>query len=114
MPARSSAALMATPPRSAAEKSLSEPSSRPIGVRAPLTMTERDMAASRGGPPTVATAGSVPPYHEGGRGVHLPPRIGRGPPHGHQRDEGLRGAGRRMIGEARETRRPGTEQIGNP
>ena len=30
---------MATPPRSAAEKSLSEPSSRPIGVRAPATMT---------------------------------------------------------------------------
>ena len=31
---------MATPPRSVAEKSLSEPSSLPIGVRAPLTMTD--------------------------------------------------------------------------
>ena len=30
---------MATPPRSAPEKSLSEPSRRPIGVRAPATMT---------------------------------------------------------------------------
>src|SRR3954469_21750534 len=39
-PERSSAALMANPPRSAPEKSFSEPSSRPIGVRAPLTMTD--------------------------------------------------------------------------
>ena len=42
-PARSSAALIATPPRSAPVKSFSEPSSRPIGVRAPLTMTDPDM-----------------------------------------------------------------------
>src|SRR5688500_10218455 len=49
MPARSSASLIATPPRSAAEKSFSEPSSRPIGVRAPLTMTERDMGTSTTG-----------------------------------------------------------------
>src|SRR3712207_5661040 len=48
MPARSSAALIATAPRSAPEKSLSEPSSRPIGVRAPLTMTERDMICLQG------------------------------------------------------------------
>src|SRR6516164_4045462 len=45
-PERSSAALMATPPRSAAEKSLSEPSSLPIGVRAPLTITEPAMATT--------------------------------------------------------------------
>ena len=31
---------MATPPRSAPEKSLSEPSRRPIGVLAPATITE--------------------------------------------------------------------------
>src|SRR5687768_18308453 len=41
MPAGSSAALIATAPRAAAEKSFSEPSRRPIGVRAPPTMTER-------------------------------------------------------------------------
>src|SRR5215207_855528 len=51
MPALSSAALMATTPRSAAEKSLSEPSSRPIGVRAPLTMTERRVRVSVTGTP---------------------------------------------------------------
>ena len=39
-PARSSAALIANPPRSVPEKSFSEPSSRPIGVRAPPTMTD--------------------------------------------------------------------------
>ena len=38
-PAFSRAPLMATPPRSAAERSLSPPSRRPIGVRAPATMT---------------------------------------------------------------------------
>ena len=40
IPARSSAALMAKPPRSAPEKDLSDPSSRPMGVRAPATITE--------------------------------------------------------------------------
>src|SRR5690349_4063123 len=39
-PERSRAALMATPPSLAAGKSLSAPSNRPIGVRAPLTITE--------------------------------------------------------------------------
>ena len=39
-PAFSSAPLMAMPPRSAPEKSLSDPSSRPIGVRAPATITD--------------------------------------------------------------------------
>src|SRR5690349_2809480 len=37
---------MATPPRSAADLSLSPPSNRPIGVRAPATMTDPDMGAS--------------------------------------------------------------------
>ena len=37
---------MATPPRSAADRSLRPPSRRPIGVRAPATMTEPDMRAS--------------------------------------------------------------------
>src|SRR4028119_462907 len=87
MPARSSAALIAIPPRSAPEKSLSEPSSRPIGVRAPLTMTERDMTASKGGPPTLATAGSVAPHH--GDTALIPRRIGRGQRRGHRRDERL-------------------------
>ena len=45
-PAFSRAPLMATPPRSAPERSLREPSRRPMGVRAPATMTEPDM-----GPP---------------------------------------------------------------
>lgn len=40
MPARSSAALMATAPRSAPEKVRSDPRSRPMGVRAPATITE--------------------------------------------------------------------------
>src|SRR5437667_8745 len=39
-PARSSAALIAIAPSFVAGKSLREPSSRPIGVRAPATMTE--------------------------------------------------------------------------
>src|SRR3954462_3248049 len=39
-PAFSRAPLMAMPPRSDPEKSLSEPSSRPMGVRAPATITE--------------------------------------------------------------------------
>src|SRR5690348_4423929 len=39
-PERSSAALIATPPSFVAGKSFSAPSSRPIGVRAPLTITE--------------------------------------------------------------------------
>lgn len=40
MPDRSSAALMAKAPSSAPEKPFREPSSRPIGVRAPATITE--------------------------------------------------------------------------
>ncbi|SCD63399.1 hypothetical protein GA0115246_1039619 [Streptomyces sp. SolWspMP-sol7th] len=40
IPARSSAALIAKPPRSAPEKDLSEPRRRPIGVRAPATITD--------------------------------------------------------------------------
>src|SRR5215475_465409 len=43
MPARSSAALIATPPRSTAAKPVSAPSNRPIGVRAPLTITDPGM-----------------------------------------------------------------------
>src|SRR5271154_5755385 len=43
MPARAIAASIATPPRSTAGKSASEPSSLPIGVRAPPTMTEPGM-----------------------------------------------------------------------
>ena len=45
-PARSRAALMATPPSWAPEKPFSEPSSRPIGVRAPATITFPDTASS--------------------------------------------------------------------
>src|SRR3954452_25250430 len=45
MPARESAASMAMPPRSTAWKPLSAPSSLPIGVRAPETMTEPGMVA---------------------------------------------------------------------
>src|SRR4051812_16174115 len=45
MPARSSAAFTATPPRSTAEKFFSEPDSLPIGVRAPLTMTDPAMGS---------------------------------------------------------------------
>src|SRR5690606_41090812 len=44
-PARSSAAFMAIPPNSTAERSASEPRSRPMGVRAPATITEPDMTA---------------------------------------------------------------------
>ncbi|GAA2224506.1 hypothetical protein GCM10010232_06730 [Streptomyces amakusaensis] len=40
MPARSTAAAMANPPRSEPEKEASEPRSRPIGVLAPATITE--------------------------------------------------------------------------
>src|SRR5690606_34220437 len=40
IPARSRAALIAKPPRSAPEKDFSEPSSRPMGVRAHATITE--------------------------------------------------------------------------
>ncbi|GAA2401323.1 hypothetical protein GCM10010256_76520 [Streptomyces coeruleorubidus] len=40
IPARSRAALIAKPPRSAPEKDFSEPSNRPMGVRAPETITE--------------------------------------------------------------------------
>src|SRR5690349_15891818 len=39
---------MATPPSSAAVLSFSPPSSLPIGVRAPATMTDADMGASLG------------------------------------------------------------------
>src|SRR4051794_14898312 len=60
-PERSSAALMANPPRSAPEKSFNEPSSRPIGVRAPLTMTDPAMDSSRYGyVPTVTSAAPRP------------------------------------------------------
>src|SRR3954462_14816693 len=45
MPAFSSAALTAMPPRSTAEKPFSEPDSLPISVRAPLTMTEPAMVS---------------------------------------------------------------------
>ena len=41
----SSAPLMARPPRSEPEKSLSDPSSRPIGVRAPATITDTGRSA---------------------------------------------------------------------
>src|ERR1051325_6894802 len=44
--ARASAAPMAWPPSCAPLKSLSEPSKRPIGVRAPATITEPDMCSS--------------------------------------------------------------------
>src|SRR6478752_4140374 len=47
-PAFSRAPLMATPPRSDPEKSLSEPSSRPMGVRAPATITEVGRSAVMG------------------------------------------------------------------
>ena len=40
IPARSRAALMATVPSCVADRSLRLPSRRPIGVRAPLTITE--------------------------------------------------------------------------
>ncbi|MGX9228803.1 hypothetical protein ACWV95_26465 [Streptomyces albus] len=40
IPARSSAALMAKPPKSAPLKGAREPSRRPMGVRAPETITE--------------------------------------------------------------------------
>ena len=43
-PLRSSAALMTMPPRSAAVKSFSEPSSRPTAVRAPPVITASGMA----------------------------------------------------------------------
>ena len=46
MPARSSAALMANPPRSMAVKPASAPDIFPIGVRAAETMTEPGMARS--------------------------------------------------------------------
>jgi hypothetical protein len=47
-PARSSAALMAKPPRSVAANDASEPDSLPIGVRAPARMTEPAMRSSPG------------------------------------------------------------------
>ncbi len=43
-PALSSAPLMAMPPRSVAENPFRDPSNRPIGVRAPATITDPDMA----------------------------------------------------------------------
>src|SRR5262252_6242823 len=46
MPARSSAALITMPPSPAALKPLSEPSSRPIAVLAPPTITGSLMAAT--------------------------------------------------------------------
>src|SRR5687767_5693488 len=51
-PVRSRAALIASPPRSAAEKPASEPESFPIGVRAPPRMTDPAMVRS---PPRVET-----------------------------------------------------------
>src|SRR5579884_3218740 len=45
MPARSSAAFIAIPPRSMAVKPLRAPSSRPMGVRAPETITEPDIGS---------------------------------------------------------------------
>jgi hypothetical protein len=55
---------------------LSEPSSRPIGVRAPLTMTERDMSCLQG---RAADAGDrgVGIAAPRGHGVDLKTRIGR-------------------------------------
>src|SRR5215207_6528705 len=46
MPARSRAPLMARPPRSEPDRDLRPPSRRPIGVRAPATMTDWDMKRS--------------------------------------------------------------------
>src|SRR3954454_19364519 len=45
-PERSSAALMAMPPSSTADMPDNEPSNRPMGVRAPATMTEPDIGRS--------------------------------------------------------------------
>src|SRR4051794_14761294 len=47
MPARSSAARTTIPPRSAAENPARLPASLPIGVRAPLTMTDPATASSK-------------------------------------------------------------------
>src|SRR5918995_2928015 len=46
-PALRSAPVIATPPRSVAENPLSEPCSRPIGVRAPATMTAMASSSTR-------------------------------------------------------------------
>ena len=46
-PAFSNAARIATAPRSVPEKSFSEPISRPIGVRAPATMTDVVISTSK-------------------------------------------------------------------
>src|SRR6266545_1716131 len=59
-PARSRAALIATPPSCAAEKSLRDPSSRPMGVRAPATMTEPEPAMT--GPPARCPEGYLSRY----------------------------------------------------
>src|SRR3954451_4188803 len=65
MPARSSAALMAKPPKSIAVKLLKAPDSFPIGVRAPATMTEPGIV-------DLSTNGS-----SRGRGhADAPPRLG--------------------------------------
>src|SRR6478672_10445017 len=50
-PAFSRAPLMATPPRSAADWSFRPPSRRPIGVRAPATITDPPVLADMGVPP---------------------------------------------------------------
>src|SRR3569833_3766924 len=50
MPARSSAALMANAPRSTAAKPFREPSRRPLGVRAPATMTDPAMNQTSSNP----------------------------------------------------------------
>ena len=53
-PERSRAAFMATPPRSMADWSFNAPSSRPIGVRAPWTMTLRSLIATSSSHPNRA------------------------------------------------------------
>src|SRR5829696_218551 len=86
MPDRSRAALIATPPRSTAEKSFNAPSRRPIGVRAPPTMTERDME------PPVPGRRRWRPSRQGGprgpRGIGLPFRIGPRSSTGHNEPSG--------------------------
>ena len=81
-PALSRAPLMAMPPRSAAEKPFSEPRSRPIGVRAPATITDPDMVClSRRGLARLAQGHDI---HARGEGEHRLPGVRRPtPPAGH-------------------------------
>src|SRR6266436_9423638 len=63
MPERSSAALITTPPRSVAARSLSEPSRRPMGVLAPPVITASGMVPSAAPPPrygAVGTSATIP------------------------------------------------------